>query len=304
LAALKEMDTEDDIEEYDEEKEKHRIRTQATTPRVQSSAPKNNNINAFPRTISSPKQAAPAPAPGLKKSVGQVPPGPPKTRPTRSLSSPRLSKPPGVIPKMAPKGPVKGPPSNINTAAPNQGAASPRIQSPVPPPRRPSTNAIPNNNVQSPKPTETPNSSPQLPSRDPPKFFHRKNSLDSLTAPIKPKDIEVANQYYMEIEEELQEENIGLKREQYTLGEDHVANNKRKSNKFSDFLKYVTDEDYYHHYETLTNVFLGELKRRCSSPSLKLQSSPLETKLMKSPRTLVPQSYGTILTNGKLTPFS
>jgi hypothetical protein len=239
LAALKEMDTEDDIEEYDEEKEKHRIRTQATTPRVQSSAPKNNNINAFPRTISSPKQAAPAPAPGLKKSVGQVPPGPPKTRPTRSLSSPRLSKPPGVIPKMAPKGPVKGPPSNINTAAPNQGAASPRIQSPVPPPRRPSTNAIPNNNVQSPKPTETPNSPPQMPSRDPPKFFHRKNSLDSLTAPIKPKDIEVANQYYMEIEEELQEENIGLKREQYTLGEDHVANNKRKSNKFSDFLKRI-----------------------------------------------------------------
>lgn len=236
LAALKEMDTDDDIEEYDEEKEKHRI-TEKTTPRIQSGVPKTNNINAFPKMISSPKQAAAAPAPGLKKSVGQVPPGPPKTRPARSLSSPRLSKPPGVIPKTAAKSPAKAPPSNTNAVAPNQGAASPRFQSPVPPPRRPSNPNVPNNTIQPPKQAEIPTAPPPLPSRDPPKFFHRKNSLDSLTAPIKPKDIELANQYYMEIEEELQEENIGLKREQYTLGDDHVANNKRKSNKFSDFIK-------------------------------------------------------------------
>jgi len=232
LAALKEMDTEDDIEEYDEEKEKHRI-LEAT--RASNNAPKNNPAG-FPKIVSSPKQAA-APAPGLKKS-GAAPPGPPKTKPKRSLSSPRLSKPPGVIPKMAPKGPIKTPPSNNNTPVTNQDSPSPRSQSPAPPPRRPTSPGLFNNNVQSPIQNGMPNSPPPLQARDPPNFFRRKNSLDSLTAPLKVKDVDTANQYYKEMEEEeIQEENIGLKREQYTLGEDHIANNKRKSNKFSDFLK-------------------------------------------------------------------
>ncbi len=293
------MDTEDDIEEYDEEKEKHRI-IDTTTPRVNNNAPNNNNANGFPRTISSPKQPAAAPAPGLKKGVRQATPGPPKTKPTRSLSSPRLSKPPGVIPKTAPKAPAKAPPSNVNTPAPNQANTSPRVQSPVPPPRRPTNPNIANNNVQQPQQPEAPKSPPpQVPARNPPQYFHRRNSLDSLTAPIKPKDIEVANQYYAEMEEEeLQEENIGLKREQYTLGEDHIANNKRKSSKFGEFIKYVTSIVVFIKY--ITNTSVDESNQRCSNRSLKFRSNRLTKSLLKSLRILVPQYYGIISSNGKL----